>query len=191
MSQLGFFDSSRRVLVADETGEIVYERDVFAPDEAARIFTELRDSMPWRTERRMMYDREVDVPRLVASIRLDADAATPLVTELRSRVESRTNVRFNSAGFNLYRDGLDSVAPHNDTIKELAAGMPIALLSFGATRRMTIRSKDTPRRIFDLDLESGSLLMMSYQTQIAYDHAIPKTKDTVGPRISVAFRRRL
>jgi alkylated DNA repair dioxygenase AlkB len=72
----------------------------------------------------------------------------------------------------------------------LIAGQPIALLSLGATRRMTIRSKTTPRRILDLDLEPGSLLVMSYETQFHYDHGIPKTTAEVGPRISVAFRNR-
>jgi alkylated DNA repair dioxygenase AlkB len=91
---------------------------------------------------------------------------------------------------NLYRDGHDSVAPHNDHLSELIPGEPIALVSLGATRRMTIRSKAKPRRIFDLDLEPGSLLVMSYQTQRTYDHGIPKTKDAVGPRISLAFRVR-
>ena len=55
---------------------------------------------------------------------------------------------------------------------------------------MTIRSKATPRRVLDLDLEPGSLLVMSYATQHAYDHGIPKTNDPVDVRISAAFRVR-
>ena len=59
---------------------------------------------------------------------------------------------------------------------------------------MTIRSKTTRgkgrRRIFDLDLEGGSLLLMSYETQLHYDHGVPKTRAAVGPRISIALRVR-
>ena len=66
---------------------------------------------------------------------------------------------------------------------------PVALVSLGATRRMTIRSRAKPRRILDLDLEAGTLLVMSYASHFNYDHGIPKTKERVGPRISVAFRR--
>jgi alkylated DNA repair dioxygenase AlkB len=55
---------------------------------------------------------------------------------------------------------------------------------------MTIRSKKRPRRNFDIDLEDGSLLVMSYETQLHYDHGIPKTRTPVGPRISVALRVR-
>ena len=67
-------------------------------------------------------------------------------------------------------------------------GLPIALLSLGGTRRMTIRAKEPPRRALHIDLEPGSLLMMSYATQLHYTHGIPKTADPVAPRISLAFR---
>jgi alkylated DNA repair dioxygenase AlkB len=137
----------------------------------------------------MMYDREVDVPRLMASARVDDRLVAPLA-EVVPVVEDIVGVRFTGIGMNLYRDGRDSVAPHNDRLPEIVPGYPIALLSLGATRRMTIRSKATPRRIFDLDLQPGSLLVMSYETQHHYDHGIPKTTAEVGPRISLAFRVR-
>jgi alkylated DNA repair dioxygenase AlkB len=136
-----------------------------------------------------MYEREVDVPRLVASARIDDARIAPLA-EVVPVVEGIVGVRFTSIGMNLYRNGRDSVAPHNDRLPELTAGYPIALLSLGAARRMTIRSKAVPRRILDLDLEPGSLLVMSYETQHHYDHGIPKTTAEVGPRISLAFRVR-
>jgi alkylated DNA repair dioxygenase AlkB len=91
-------------------------------------------------------------------------------------------------GLNFYRDGRDSVAPHNDHLEVLVEGFPIALLSIGGTRRMTIRAKQPPRRALHIDLEPGSLLMMSYATQLHYMHGIPKTTDPVGPRMSLAFR---
>jgi alkylated DNA repair dioxygenase AlkB len=101
---------------------------------------------------------------------------------------------FNAVGLNYYRDGRDSVAPHNDKLQTLVPGRPIALLSLGAVRRMTIRAKPaagvhSPRAI-RIDLESGSVLVMSYDSQRHYDHGIPKTRDHIGPRISLAFRVR-
>ena len=80
------------------------------------------------------------------------------------------------------------MAPHNDHLYEIAAGQPIALVSLGATREMVIRAKQPPRRVLRIDLEPGSLLVMSYETQLHYDHGIPKQKVPVGPRISLAFR---
>src|SRR5205085_10906513 len=143
------------------------------------------------SERRMMYDREVDVPRLIGHFRLDSPAAVPIpaaIVGAARRVVDRLGVPFNSVGLNLYRDGRDSVAPHNDHLDELRKGFPIALVSLGATRRMTIRAKEAPRRVVHVDLEPGSLLVMDYTTQLHYTHAVPKTADDVGERISLAFR---
>ena len=73
---------------------------------------------------------------------------------------------FNSVGLNFYRDGCDSVAPHSDHLDEIVQGFPIALLSLGATRCMTVRAKEPPRRVFHVDLTGGSLLVMSHETQL-------------------------
>jgi alkylated DNA repair dioxygenase AlkB len=137
-----------------------------------------------------MYDRDVDVPRQVASFRLDDPQLPPVLAQAARRMHAAAGAPFNSVGLNLYRDQYDSVAPHNDHLYEIVEGYPIALLSLGATRRMTIRSKRRPRRSLDLDLEHGSLLLMNYQTQRNYDHGVPKSKSPTGPRISVAFRVR-
>jgi len=138
----------------------------------------------------MMYDREVDVPRLIGHFRLDPPpASTPrAIIDAARLVTDRLEVPFNAVGLNLYRDGGDSVAPHNDHLNELRKGFPIALLSLGASRRMTIRSKASPRRSVHVDLEAGSLLVMDYATQLHYTHGVPKTVDPVGERISLAFR---
>jgi len=103
-------------------------------------------------------------------------------------VIERLGEPFNSVGLNLYRDGRDSVAPHNDHLNEIRTGFSIALVSLGATRRMSIRAKMPPRRLMHVDLERGSLLVMSYATQLHYTHAVPKIPHQVGERISLAFR---
>ncbi len=157
---------------------------------AQRWFDSLRSDVPWHSERRRMYDRDVDVPRLVASYRLADAQLPPALAQAAKRAKEAALTPFNSVGLNFYRDGRDSVAPHNDHLYEIVTGHPIALISLGATRLMTIRSKAKPRRIFDINLEEGSLLLMSYETQLHYDHGIPKTRTPVGPRISVALRVR-
>ena len=190
-AQLGLFGDASRTLVDDAGGSIRYVASVVEAPTAWAWFETLRQRIAWRAERRQMYDREVDVPRLVAGFRLgEADVPRELEDAAGRASEATGGVAFNSVGLNFYRDGRDSVAPHNDHLYEIVAGFPIALLSLGATRRMTIRSKTRPRRVFDLDLEHGSLLVMSYATQKHYDHGIPKVKDSIGARISVAFRVR-
>jgi alkylated DNA repair dioxygenase AlkB len=191
MSQIPLFASpSETVLVNDELGRIAYTSDVVPADVAGAWFAELHDSVRWQAQRRRMYDREVDVPRLMAHFRLDPQErpAPDAIRVAAGKVLALTGVAFNSVGLNFYRDGGDSVAPHNDDQNEIVAGSPIALLSLGATRRMTIRAKEPPRRVLHIELEAGSLLVMSYETQRHYTHGIPKTRERVGPRISLAFR---
>src|SRR5581483_7032280 len=189
-AQLGLFGDGRRVLLDDSSGSIWYQPACVDAATASRWFERLREGVPWHAQRRVMYDREVDVPRLTSGYRLDAEDAPPELMEAAARVVALTGVAFTNAGLNLYRDGHDSVAPHNDHFYEIVEGYPIALLSLGATRRMTIRSKSRPRRVLDVDLEHGSVLVMSYETQKQYDHGIPKVAAAVGPRISLAFRVR-
>lgn len=189
-AQLGLFGDGRRMLVDDASGSIWYQAACVEPATASRWFEHLRENVSWNAQRRVMYDREVDVPRLTSGYRLGAEDVPEEVAEAAARVVAATGVAFTNVGLNLYRDGHDSVAPHNDHLYEIVEGYPIALLSLGATRRMTIRSKTRPRRILDVDLEHGSLLVMSYETQKHYDHGIPKVANAVGSRISLAFRVR-
>lgn len=177
-------------MVDDATGSIVYTPGFVDLPTARRWFDALRGEVDWHSERRRMYDRDVDVPRLTSGYRLSDEALPPPLAEAAERATAATGAPFNRAGLNYYRNGRDSVAPHNDHLYEIVASYPIALISLGATRLMTIRSKSKPRRVFDLDLEEGSLLVMSYETQLHYDHGIPKTRASVGPRISIALRVR-
>lgn len=193
MPQLSLLEAGESVLVDDASGRIAYTPGFVSDATAEAWFAELRGgAVEWKAERRRMYDREVDVPRLTGHYHLPSfdPASTPpgAILEAAREVTARTGVPFTSVGLNLYRDGRDSVAPHNDHLYEIVEGYPIALLSLGGTRRMTIRSKEPPRRAFQIDLEGGSLLMMSYATQLHYTHGVPKTTQPVEERISLAFR---
>jgi alkylated DNA repair dioxygenase AlkB len=160
------------------------------PETAGAWFAEIRTGVKWRAERRRMYEREVDVPRLVSHFRLDpaTESVPHAVLDAGRRVTERVGEPFNSVGLNRYRDGRDSVAPHNDHLNEIRAGCSIALVSLGAARRMSIRAKAAPRRVMHVDLEPGSLFVMSYATQLHYTHGVPKIPNLVGERISLAFR---
>jgi alkylated DNA repair dioxygenase AlkB len=192
VSQLPLFDSGETLLADDERGRLAYTPGFVDADIAEAWFGELRRGVQWRAERRMMYDREVDVPRLIGHFRLDppSDFTPGAILDAARRVTEHLGVPFNSVGLNLYRDGRDSVAPHNDHLNEIRKGFPIALVSLGATRRMTIRAKAQPRTVVHVDLEPGSLLVMDYATQLHYTHGVPKTTERVGERISLAFRVR-
>jgi len=184
------FANLSHTVLDDESGSVRYFPDCVAPALAQNWFETLRGQVAWNSFRRVMYEREVDVPRLVATFDLNAADLPEPIRAARAVAERFSAHVFNSVGVNRYRDGNDSVAPHNDKLHQLKAGEPIALFSLGATRRMTIRSKNLPRRTLHLELESGSLLVMSYATQLHFDHGIAKTRTPVGPRVSLAFRCR-
>ena len=199
MTQFGLFDAPL-ALVDGERGRVTYY-DRFVPaDEAEAAFAALRGGVDWHANRRVMYEREVDVPRLTAHFALaklvaretegiDANGASA-VAGLAARVSEALAKPFNSIGLNFYRDGNDSVAPHNDRLDDLVKGAPIALVSLGSTRRMMIRSKTPGEPAVPIELEAGSLLVMSWSSQLHYTHGVAKTKAPVGERISVALRVR-
>ena len=188
--QDSLFEFGPQTLIDDGGGGVFYLPGVIAPDVAARWFTALRDGVDWNSMRRPMYDRVVDVPRLVSSYRLESEALPEPLGEIADRVRAALGQPFNTVGLNYYRGAQDSVAPHNDKLETLVAGHPIALLSLGATRRMTIRAKAPPRAAINIELDAGSLLVMSYDSQLRFDHGIPKSRIPVGPRMSLAFRVR-
>ncbi|ALN85846.1 2OG-Fe(II) oxygenase superfamily protein [Lysobacter capsici] len=190
MHQASFFDSEPQQPVLDAEGGLRYLPGVFDPPWCERLFEILLTHAAWTSQQRMMYERLVEVPRRMASYRLDQDALPPLLAETAQRVAQVLDAPFNSVGLNLYRDGHDSVAPHNDKVHDLAPGQPIAVLSLGATRRMTIRAKREPRECWHMPLEAGSLVVMSHASQYHYDHGIPKAPGMLDPRISLAFRVR-
>ena len=194
--QSGLFTTEPRVLIEDAEGGIRYRPGEMNGATAARWFEAIRDGVEWQSERRPMYDRVVDVPRLLAGFALDGTDSMPAaLREAADFACSALDVAFTHVGLNYYRDGRDSVAPHNDKLHSIVPGYPIALLSLGATRRMDIREKEPAtagarRRAWRIDLEPGSLLVMSHASQKYYDHGIPKVSGAVGPRISLAFRVR-
>ena len=178
-----------RTVIADAEGGVRYWPQLVGQAQAARWFTALRDGVAWRTLQRPMYERIVDVPRLLAHFELaELPPASPL-REMLALVREAVPGAYTDVGLNLYRDGRDSVAMHNDKLHSLVPGEPIALVSLGGVRRMNLRAK-AGGRACALDLAPGSLLAMSHASQLTHEHGIPKTSRPVPPRMSVVFRAR-
>jgi alkylated DNA repair dioxygenase AlkB len=189
--QPSLFPVDDRVLLDGAMGRVTYTPDFLDAATSAHLFELLRTQVPWRADRRVMYERELDVPRLHASVAIADPHLLPALRDVADRLVAHTGTPFTHIGLNHYRDEHDSVAPHNDRLGDLVRGQPIVLLSLGATRRMTIRAKQPPRNVVHVDLAAGSLLSMDYVCQLHYDHGIPKLATPCGPRISLAFRVRV
>jgi len=160
------------------------------------LFGELRDSIRWRAERRQMYDRVLDVPRLVSFIDfanlVDGTPPHPRLKQLRRRLNDayagELGEPFVTAGLCLYRDGDDSVAWHGDNIgRSSTEDTMVAIVSLGATRVFTLRPRGGGPSL-RLRHGHGDLLVMGGSCQRTWEHAIPKTARPTGPRISIQFR---
>ncbi|HYY17973.1 MAG TPA: alpha-ketoglutarate-dependent dioxygenase AlkB [Streptosporangiaceae bacterium] len=163
--------------------------------QAADLFARLVDEVPWRAERREMYDRVVDVPRLLCFYGEDDVLPDPVLEQCRDRLSAyyRRELRgeaFVTAGLCLYRDGRDSVAWHGDTIgRGSREDTMVAIVSLGSPRALMLRPRGGgPARRYELG--HGDLIVMGGSCQRTWEHAVPKTARTVGPRISVQFRPR-
>jgi alkylated DNA repair dioxygenase AlkB len=161
---------------------------------ADALLSRLIGAVPWRAEKRQMYDRVVDVPRLLSFYGEGAALPDPALGEFRQALSAHYAAElgepFRTAGLCLYRDGRDSVAWHGDTIgRGRTTDTMVAIVSVGAPRALLLRPRGGGPALRH-DLGHGDLLVMGGTCQRTWQHAIPKTARPTGPRISIQFRPR-
>jgi alkylated DNA repair dioxygenase AlkB len=161
---------------------------------AAELFDELHRVVPWYAERREMYERIVDVPRLLKFYGEGEPLPHPVLAEARDQLSRHYGTElgepFVTAGMCLYRDGRDSVAWHGDRIgRAKNLDTMVAILSVGSARSLMLRPRGGGESI-GFSLGHGDLVVMGGSCQRTWDHCIPKTAKAVGPRISIQFRPR-
>ncbi|EGD54239.1 alpha-ketoglutarate-dependent dioxygenase AlkB [Gordonia neofelifaecis] len=155
------------------------------------LFDDLHADVPWRAERRQMYESIVDVPRLLSFYAEGQPLPHPLLAAMRADLNAHYRHAlpegFATAGLALYRDGSDSVAWHGDRIgRGRTDDTLIAIVSLGSPRTLLMRPRGGGQsRKFVLS--SGDVLVMGGTCQRTWDHAVPKSPGA-GPRISVQFR---
>ncbi|MBY8339544.1 alpha-ketoglutarate-dependent dioxygenase AlkB [Streptomyces spinosirectus] len=159
---------------------------------ADALFERLAAEVPWRAERRKMYDQVVDVPRLLCFYGADDTLPHPVLDEARGALSAHyadeLGEPFTTAGLCYYRDGRDSVAWHGDRIGRGAReDTMVAIVSVGAPRDLLlrpVRGGESVRR----PLGHGDLIVMGGSCQRTWEHCVPKTTRAAGPRISIQFR---
>jgi alkylated DNA repair dioxygenase AlkB len=163
---------------------------------ADELFSRLARTVPWHAQHRQMYDREVDVPRLLSFYNEDEQLPDPVLMQARSALSTHyareLGEPFRTAGLCFYRDGRDSVAWHGDTIgRGSTEDTMVAIISVGAPRALLLRPRcgGTGQSIRHV-LGHGDLVVMGGSCQRTWEHAIPKSTKPVGPRISIQFRPR-
>ncbi|MDP2774876.1 MAG: alpha-ketoglutarate-dependent dioxygenase AlkB [Nocardioides sp.] len=186
--RLRSFDGLERRTLSD--GAWVDVLRSWVPD-ADDIFTTMVSAVPWRAERRQMYDRVVDVPRLVYTYMIGEELPHPVLTEARDALTEHylpeLGEPFRTAGCCYYRDGRDSVAWHGDTIgRGSTHDTMVAIVSVGDPRRLCLRPRGGGASIA-IEMGHGDLVVMGGTCQRTWEHAVPKVA-SAGPRISIQFR---
>ncbi|MBZ5734569.1 alpha-ketoglutarate-dependent dioxygenase AlkB [Nocardioides sp. TRM66260-LWL] len=164
----------------------------FLPEPDA-VLEALVHRVPWRSEQRRMYDRTVDVPRLVHTYLEDDALPHGRLVEARERLSAHYAAElgepFRTAGCCFYRSGADSVAWHGDTIGRGAThDTMVAIVSVGDPRRLHLRPRGGGASL-SFETGHGDLLVMGGSAQRTWEHAVLKVAHA-GPRISVQFRPR-
>lgn len=177
-----------------------YHSDFLPLDEAERYFNCLRHSLEWQQDHIQLFGRRVAIPRLqcwygdaglvyrYSGLTMTARPWTPELDQLRQRIERLSGYRFNAVLANLYRDGHDSVGWHADNEPELGNNPVIASLSLGQPRQFKLRSNEDHRQQHRIELQQGSLLLMSGTSQQHWQHCLPKSRRITQPRVNLSFR---
>jgi alkylated DNA repair dioxygenase AlkB len=157
---------------------------------ADTLFERLLPTVSWQEREIPMYERVLPEPRLSCWWGNGTDQPWPSEARAMARaLHGRYGVRFDSLGANLYRDGADSVAWHGDRVYREQEVALVAVVSLGSQRRFLLRPTGGGPSV-RLNPMPGDLLVMGGTCQRTWQHCVPKTARSVGPRISVTLRHR-
>jgi alkylated DNA repair dioxygenase AlkB len=207
-NQLDLFNSivvsSDREIILNNDGEVLLYRHFFNRSESDNILNVLIVELEWKQEHIRMYGKSIPIPRLTAwygdsdkpysysGIKMEPLAWHPVLLDIKSRIETVCDRSFNGVLLNYYRDGNDGMSWHADDERELGKNPVIGSVSFGGTRKFSFKHKHKThpknKKIVDIDLTHGSLLLMTGACQSFWLHRIAKTKKQVEPRVNLTFR---
>ncbi len=158
---------------------------------ADRVFAELIAVLPWQQRQVTMYDRRLPEPRLTAWWSTSAPDAEvlPVLADARHVLTDHYARPFDSIGFNLYRDGHDSVAWHGDRERYDLEDPTVVIVSTGQPRPFHLRPRGGGASR-SWQLGHGDLFVMGGSCQHDWEHCVPKVAAT-GPRLSIMFRHNL
>jgi alkylated DNA repair dioxygenase AlkB len=184
-----------------QDAEVLYLRHLELALPEALALQRLIAEVPWRSEHVVVWGKKMVQPRLIAwygdasrsyaysGIQLHPMPWTPILLDIKIRVEQAVDSPFNSVLLNYYRDNRDSMGFHSDDEPELGKRPVIASLSLGEERTFIMKHKTSKAvRPVRLQLASGSLLLMRGDTQRHWKHGILKETRRCGPRVNLTFR---
>ncbi len=183
-------------------GTVLYYGKIMEEKQAARFYKVLWENIKWQNDEAIIFGKHFITKRKVAwyaatafeytysRITKTAHIFTPELLQLKKMVEAITGFTYNACLLNLYHSGAEGMAWHSDAEKDLVKNGAIASLSLGAERKFSFKHKTTGSTI-NVNLSSGSLLVMKDETQTHWLHRLPPTKKVTEPRINLTFRTML
>ena len=199
------FEKSYKITYFGEGDSMLIE-NAFEENESDDYFNSLKKSIKWTT----MSHRGGDVPRLISVQHSDYPDCKPIYRHpvdvqpksefwnvnsknIKNRVSALLGITLNHALVQYYRSGADYISEHADKTLDIRKNTPIINVSFGATRKMKLRSKyineDGTRDIQHVMLKHGSVFVLGWKTNKKWLHSIKQDKrvDSVKEKDELAF----
>ncbi len=179
--------------------ELWFYPDFFAAEESQQLLTHFLNEVELEQGEITLFGKHYKTPRLeglfsdenlnysYSGQQLRAKHFTPLLRDIKTKIEEFCGFKFNCVLIILYRDGQDSNGWHADNEPELGPDPVIASVSLGAERRFDLKHTQSGE-LFQLYLPAGSLLIMGKGSQIHWKHQLPKSKKISSPRVNLTFR---
>ena len=196
MESINFFDPKPQTLI-DYDGKVILQENFIENISVDEIIAEVM----WRQNEIKMFGKTHLEPRLMcfqaeenvhysySGIKLFSTAITPLVLEIKNKIESAYSYKFNCVLLNYYRNGNDHMSYHSDDEKELGLNPTIASVSLGDTRKFVLKhQRDQSQPKVEINLNVKSLLIMSGELQHHWVHKITKKTSSQNPRVNLTFR---
>lgn len=184
-----------KTIMKDSTGEIVLFPNYFS---STSPFDKL-EGVKLRQESIRLFGKDILQPRLSALYGdqgvsykysgkvFEAIPWSGWLAEMAKTCSMLCETPFNSVLLNYYRNGMDSMGLHADDEKELGKNPVIVSVSFGTSRKMIFRKKNSKEKRTIL-LQDGDLLIMKGALQHYWKHELPKEKKIDAPRLNLTFR---
>jgi alkylated DNA repair dioxygenase AlkB len=181
-------------MLINRDGTVTYFPGIFSPHQ--QYFERLSTSCSWQPEQVKVYGRWHVLSRKTAwygsvdyrysgQIKV-AQPWLAVLDEIRMKVQNLTGDTYEGVLLNYYPDGSSYIGWHADDERDLVAGAAIASVSFGASRRFDLRHRDG--EMHSIDLDDGSVLIMSGELQKHWKHRIPIQKKVKAARVNLTFR---
>ena len=179
------------VVYSNGPQQLIYYPDFFKRSH----FDDLCNQLPWQQNEIRVFGKLHNEPRLTcwfgpaykySSIQWPEAEFPELINEIKLQLQTATDFSFNAVLANFYRSGDDSMGWHSDNEPEMDKSL-IASVTFGGKRIFKMRHRTSEQKI-DLELIDSSLLLM-HNMQDEWQHAVPKSKTRLAPRINLTYRR--